>query len=246
MEFLRYPQLIPAFFNRHGFGPPRDFTLASACPWVGHPVSGLWHVTCRPFKTRFPFGSAPSVLNLATYYNSPDRSTKSTPLGLNALRLFVNTGFQVLFHSPPGVLFTFPSRYCFTIGRQFVFSLGRWSSRLPTGFLVPRGTLDTGPSLHLSHTGLLPSAVWAFQPLILLGSTRFRRSATPRRRTNCCRYFKSWHYAFIIVAPSRVKAASVARYSRWLSFALSVLNASRFRAALSSTAAYAALAARGT
>ena len=24
---------------------------------------------------------------------------------------FVNTGFQVLFHSPPGVLFTFPSQY---------------------------------------------------------------------------------------------------------------------------------------
>ena len=24
---------------------------------------------------------------------------------------FVGTGFQVLFHSPPGVLFTFPSRY---------------------------------------------------------------------------------------------------------------------------------------
>ncbi len=28
----------------------------------------------------------------------------------------VNTRFQVLFHSPPGVLFTFPSRYWFTIG----------------------------------------------------------------------------------------------------------------------------------
>ena len=28
-----------------------------------------------------------------------------------ALRQFVNTGFQVLFHSPPGVLFTFPSQY---------------------------------------------------------------------------------------------------------------------------------------
>ena len=28
-----------------------------------------------------------------------------------ALRQFVNTGFQVLFHSPPGVLFTCPSRY---------------------------------------------------------------------------------------------------------------------------------------
>ena len=29
----------------------------------------------------------------------------------NVLRQFVNTGFQVLFHSPPGVLFTFPSQY---------------------------------------------------------------------------------------------------------------------------------------
>ena len=28
-----------------------------------------------------------------------------------ALRQFVNTGFQVLFHSPHGVLFTFPSQY---------------------------------------------------------------------------------------------------------------------------------------
>ena len=27
------------------------------------------------------------------------------------LYLLVNIGFQVLFHSPPGVLFTFPSRY---------------------------------------------------------------------------------------------------------------------------------------
>ena len=137
----------------------------------------------RPVKTRFPFGSVPSVLNLAIYNNSPVRSTKSTPSGLNALRLLVNTGFQVLFHSPPGVLFTFPSRYCFTIGRQFVFSLGRWSSRLPTGFHVPRGTLDPGLLLHLSLTGLLPSMVWAFQPLILLGSTRLCRSAPPLRIT---------------------------------------------------------------
>ena len=32
------------------------------------------------------------------------------------LRPIVGTRFQVLFHSPPGVLFTFPSRYFFTIG----------------------------------------------------------------------------------------------------------------------------------
>ena len=54
----------------------------------------------------------------------------------------VDIWFQVLFHSPPGVLFTFPSRYCFTIGHQVVFSLGRWSSLLPTRFHVSRGTLD--------------------------------------------------------------------------------------------------------
>jgi hypothetical protein len=32
------------------------------------------------------------------------------------LRLLVNIRFQILFHSPLGVLFTFPSRYLFTIG----------------------------------------------------------------------------------------------------------------------------------
>ena len=85
LEFLRYPQLIRAFFNRHLFGPPPDFTLASTCPWVGHPVSGLLHATSRPFQTRFRFGSVPSVLNLAAYNNSPDRSTKSTPSSVNAL-----------------------------------------------------------------------------------------------------------------------------------------------------------------
>ena len=49
-------------------------------------------------------------LNLATYHNSLARSTKST--WSLALPLLVSIRFQVLFHSPPGVLFTFPSRYC--------------------------------------------------------------------------------------------------------------------------------------
>ena len=57
----------------------------------------------------------------------------------------------------PGVLFTFPSRYWFTIGRQVVFSLGRWSSRIPTGFLVSRGTQVPSVPLSISVTGLSPS-----------------------------------------------------------------------------------------
>ena len=56
--------------------------------------------------------------------------------------MLVSTRFQVLFHSPPGVLFTFPSRYYSTIGHQVVFRLGGWSPHLPTGFHVSGGTLD--------------------------------------------------------------------------------------------------------
>ena len=96
----------------------------------------------RAVHTRFPFGFDTQCLNLASYYNSPDRSTKSTTPPVNGLCLLVSTRFQVLFHSPPGVLFTFPSRYCSSIGHQVVFRLGGWSPRLPTGFLVSRGTLD--------------------------------------------------------------------------------------------------------
>ena len=112
LEFLRYPHLIPRLFNVYEFGPPLNFTSASSWTWIGHPVSGLLYMTFRPFQTRSRFGSIPYlVLNLAIYNNSLDRSTKSTISRLNSLYLLVNIGFQVLFHSPPGVLFTFPSRY---------------------------------------------------------------------------------------------------------------------------------------
>ena len=76
-----------------------------------------------------------------------------------ALCVLVNIRFQVLFHSPPGVLFTFPSQYCFTIGHQVVFRLGGWSPRLLSGFHVPTDTLDTGHCLFVSSTGLSPSSV---------------------------------------------------------------------------------------
>ena len=77
-----------------------------------------------------------------------------------SLPQLVSAWFQVLFHSPPGVLFTFPSRYWFTIGRQRVFSLRRWSSQIPTGFHVSRGTRASHPkSYPFSPTGLSPSVV---------------------------------------------------------------------------------------
>ena len=110
LEFHRYPHLIITFFNRYMFGPPRDFTLASTCTWIGHPVSGLQHATFALLRLGFPSAPMLQHLNLAAYHNSLARSTKST--WSLALPLLVSIRFQVLFHSPPGVLFTFPSRYC--------------------------------------------------------------------------------------------------------------------------------------
>ena len=60
----------------------------------------------------------------------------------HSLRPLVGTWFQVLFHSPPGVLFTFPSRYWFTIGSRRILSLSRWSCWIPARFLVSRGTWE--------------------------------------------------------------------------------------------------------
>ena len=78
LEFLPYPHLIPALFNGRGFGPPLPLTAASAWARVDHPVSGLPLLTKRPLQARFPYGSAPYALNLASTGSSPDRSTKST------------------------------------------------------------------------------------------------------------------------------------------------------------------------
>ena len=106
-----------AFSTATWFGPPRGFTLASTWPWIGHPVSGLIPATSYALF-RLALAAAPELqfLNLAANINSPDRSTKSTRSHFNVLSVLVGTRFQVLFHSPPGVLFTFPSRYCSTIG----------------------------------------------------------------------------------------------------------------------------------
>ena len=146
------------------FGPPRCFTTASAWPWLDHPVSGLQQPTIRPLQTRFRSGSALSGLTLLVTVTRRTvlQKVRSQPgFASIGLELFVSTRFQVLFHSPPGVLFTFPSRYFFSIGQQVVFSLREWSPQIHAGFLVPRVTRDTDKtSSTLSPTGLSPSPVY--------------------------------------------------------------------------------------
>ena len=108
----------------------------------------------RAVNTRSHFGSVAELLNLAAYNNSPDHSTKGTTSHFNVLCVLVNIRFQVLFHSPPGVLFTFPSQYFSSIGHQVVFRLGGWSPLLPIGFHVSDRTPDTVRCLCVSSTCL--------------------------------------------------------------------------------------------
>ena len=79
LAFHPYPHLIPAFFNTRGFGPPLDFTQASAWTWIDHLASGLLHATYTAiFWLGFPSVPWLLSLNLATYNNSPAHYAKGT------------------------------------------------------------------------------------------------------------------------------------------------------------------------
>ena len=111
LEFLRYPHLMPTLFNGCGCGPPPPLTVASAWTWIGHPVSGLRLLTSAQLKLGFP--AAPGLKPLALPAHAARRTVLQKVRGhtCEVLPQLAGTAFQVLFHSPPGVLFTFPSRY---------------------------------------------------------------------------------------------------------------------------------------
>ena len=84
--------------------------------------------------------------------------------------------------------FSLPSRGSFhlsltvlySIGHMVVFSLRRWSSFLPSGFLVSRRTPDScSRRTDLSSTGLLPSLAALSNAIQLYSSDRLYGSATP-------------------------------------------------------------------
>ena len=159
LAFHLYPQLIQQFCNTGRFGPPSPFRETSPWPWVAHPVSGLPRATRRPLRTRLRCGSGCRCLSLAARDLSPVRSTKSTPSQVALLRRIAGARFQALFHSPlPGCFSPFP-RGTLRYRSCRVFSLGTWSSLLPAGFLVSRGTqVQEQASVHPSPTGLSPSS----------------------------------------------------------------------------------------
>ena len=65
----------------------------------------------HPIQIRFRFGFVSLTLNLHHIVTRRPVLQKVRDHAHMALSLLVSLRFQVLFHSPPGVLFTFPSRY---------------------------------------------------------------------------------------------------------------------------------------
>ena len=134
LEFLRYPHLIPTLFNGCGFGPPLPLTEASTWTWIDHPVSGLPSLTLALLRLGFP--TAPVLKTLTLPVSATRRTVLQKVRGraYKALPQLVNTGFQVLFHSPPGVLFTFPSQYyALSVTKEYLALRGGPRS-FPQGF----------------------------------------------------------------------------------------------------------------
>src|SRR3712207_1786688 len=115
-----YPRFNLAMGRSLGFG-------SRARDWVA--LFGL------AFATATPHGlTSPRTTNSQAHSSKGTQSPPAPEGADSRLSRLVGTRFQVLFHSPPGVLFTFPSRYSSAIGHQGVFRLSGWSRRIHTEF----------------------------------------------------------------------------------------------------------------
>ena len=118
------------------------------------------------------------MLNLAGRRNSPDRSTKSTPSDSRGPSTVCKRRVSGSLSLPSRGSFHLSLTVLCSIGHQVVFSLTGWSPRVPTRFLVSRGTLDpTAPPLP-SPTGLSPSLAGLPRPF--RWDWRSRLSSEPR------------------------------------------------------------------
>ena len=129
------------------------------------PGFGSTSCNCSPYSDSLSLRLRSSQI-LTSLHNVTRRSVLQKVHGraFNALPLLVNTGFQVLFHSPPGVLFTFPSRY-------YALSV----TKSPASRQIPRVLRYSGYShaFDPSCTGLLPSLVQLSSCLLLKSTVAF-------------------------------------------------------------------------
>ena len=138
-HFTRLPTAHPSILQhtpvRASTGSYTRFPLAMG---RSHSFGSLDSNHTRSLRTRFRSASGAKhlkpplprtrrvIMQKARYHRAKPRS--------NCLQAL---WFQVLFHSPPGVLFTFPSRYLFTIGGKEYLALGGGPPRFPQGSSCP-------------------------------------------------------------------------------------------------------------
>ena len=109
----------------------------SGFDWNFSPI----HTSSPPFSTltlallRLGFPTAPSLEDLTLPVSATRRTVLQKVRGRtnNVLPQLVDTGFQVLFHSPPGVLFTFPSQYSALSVTKWYLALGGGPPDFPQG-----------------------------------------------------------------------------------------------------------------
>jgi hypothetical protein len=134
----------------------RTFTLAKG----SSPGFGSTRRDCTPCSDSLSLRlRASTALNLTTPSNSPAHSSIGTRSGLPARAascacgiapsLTVGKRFQLLFHSPNRGTFHLSLTVLVHYRSLCVSSLGTWSSQVPAGFLVSRGTHERSPGRHL-------------------------------------------------------------------------------------------------
>ena len=98
---------------------------------------GFGSTTCNLIAhLRLAFATAPHLKCLTLLLNVTRWPVLQKVRGhtYKVLPQLVSAGFQVLFHSPPGVLFTFPSRYySLSVTRKYL-ALGGGPPSFPSGF----------------------------------------------------------------------------------------------------------------
>ena len=131
---------------------------------------------------------------------SPDRSTKSTRSSLDALSVLVNTEFQVLFHSPPGVLFTVPSQYyTLSVTREYL-GLEGGPPIFPRGFTCPAvlWILLTDLTFRLRDSHALRSA------FPYSSAKSYRAKCSPQPQGYCYPWFGLFRVRSPLLAESRL------------------------------------------
>jgi hypothetical protein len=123
---------------------------------------GFGSIACNYIALfRLGFPAAPVLRTLTSLHTITRRSVLQKVRGciLLMLPLLVNTGFQVLFHSPSGVLFTFPSRYSSLSVTKKYLALEGGPPCFPRDFTCPVVLWIPASLWCISLTGLSPSLV---------------------------------------------------------------------------------------